>query len=113
MGRKRLIHDPIQLVFRIAKTDRDALAVAAKKEGVSMAGMTRHILESVDVDSLKISDGARSGVKTARIGLILPVELRDKLEVAAKKRDVSVSWVVRAAIRRWLESEEPDAVCGN
>jgi predicted transcriptional regulator len=50
-----------------------------------------------------------SVVETVQIAARVPVELRDQLEALAEEQDRSMSWVVRRAIREYVEAQEKEA----
>lgn len=45
----------------------------------------------------------QEGIETARVGVVLPKEIRERLENVAKKRGWSVSQTAATAIEEWLE----------
>jgi metal-responsive CopG/Arc/MetJ family transcriptional regulator len=46
----------------------------------------------------------KEGIKTARIGVVLPEEVREKLEEIADKRGWSLSQTAALAIQEWLNT---------
>lgn len=48
----------------------------------------------------------REGIKTKRIGVVLPEDVGLRLEQIAKDRAWSVSQTAAAAIEEWLEQQE-------
>ena len=52
----------------------------------------------------------RTGVasqRKVRASISLPVELYEGIERVARAKKVSIAWVVRDAVEKYLESEEP------
>lgn len=56
---------------------------------------------------LKSSTKSQKKQKTVRTTFSVPAGDHDELERIAKKKNVSVSWVVREAIRQYLASRSP------
>ena len=48
----------------------------------------------------------QEGIETARVGVVLPKEVRLRLEQVAKAKGWSVSQTAAAAIEDWLEQNE-------
>jgi len=48
----------------------------------------------------------QEGIETARVGVVLPKETRERLEAEANKRGWSVSQTAAIAIEEWLKSNE-------
>lgn len=51
-------------------------------------------------------DYKKEGIETARVGIVMPKETRDRLEGAAKAKGWSLSQTATTAIQEWLDRLE-------
>lgn len=51
-------------------------------------------------------DYKKEGIETARVGIVMPKEIRERLERAAKARGWSISQTATTAIQEWLDLTE-------
>lgn len=42
----------------------------------------------------------------ARIGIIIPDEMRDQLEEIAQEQDRNLSWIVRKALQQYIDGQQ-------
>lgn len=51
-------------------------------------------------------DYKKEGIETARVGIVMPKEIRERLERTAKARGWSMSQTATTAIQEWLDLME-------
>ena len=51
-------------------------------------------------------DYKKEGIETARVGIVMPKETRERWERAAKAKGWSISQTATTAIQKWLEEVE-------
>lgn len=60
----------------------------------------------VDLLHTVMPDYKKEGIETARIGIVMPKGIRDRLEKVAKAKGWSISQTATTAIQEWLDLTE-------